>query len=80
VRLELKEGDKVYLFRKNVKIKRLSDKLNYKKLRLFKINKKIKFMNYKLKLLKIIKIHLIFHMSLLKLTLLSALVTLIIKV
>jgi hypothetical protein len=80
VRLELKKGDKVYLFQKNVKIKRLSDKLNYKKLRLFKINKKIEFMNYKLKLLKNIKIYLIFHISFLKLALLDALAALIIEV
>ena len=33
----LKEGDKVYLVKKNINIKRPSNKLNYKKLRLFKI-------------------------------------------
>jgi len=33
----LKEGDKVYLVRKNINIKQSSDKLDYKKLELFKI-------------------------------------------
>ena len=32
-----KEGDKVYLLRKNIKIKRLSNKLDYRKLRLYKV-------------------------------------------
>ena len=33
----LKERDKVYLVKKNINIKRPSDKLDYKKLKLFKI-------------------------------------------
>ena len=45
---ELKEGDKVYLFRKNIRTKRLSNKLDYKKLGLFKIEKKIRTINYRL--------------------------------
>ena len=32
-----KRGDKVYLLRRNIKITRPSDKLDYKKIRLFKI-------------------------------------------
>ncbi|KAF3763719.1 hypothetical protein M406DRAFT_261864, partial [Cryphonectria parasitica EP155] len=36
-RLILQKGDKVYLLRKNIKITRFSNKLNYKKLELFKI-------------------------------------------
>jgi hypothetical protein len=31
----LKKGNKVYLFKKNINIKQLSNKLDYKKLRLF---------------------------------------------
>ena len=31
----LKKGNKVYLIQKNIKIKRLSDKLDYKKLKLY---------------------------------------------
>ena len=45
---ELKEGDKVYLLRKNIRIKRPSDKLDHKKLGLFKIEKKIGSINYRL--------------------------------
>ena len=66
---ELKEGDKVYLFRKNVKTKRPSDKLDHKKLGPFKIDKKIGSVNYKLKLPKIMEIHPVFHISLLELAL-----------
>ena len=57
----------MYLLRKNIKIKRLSDKLNYKKLRLYNIRKIIRLVNYELALLKLMgKIHLVFHISLLK--------------
>ena len=35
--LWFKRGDKVYLSRRNIKITRPSDKLNYKKIGLFKI-------------------------------------------
>lgn len=49
-----------------MKIKWSCDKLNYKKLRPFEIDKKIGALNYKLKLPKIIHIHPIFHVSLLK--------------
>ena len=45
---ELKEGDKVYLLRKNIRTKKLSNKLDYKKLGLFKIKKKIRSINYRL--------------------------------
>ena len=44
----LKEGDKVYLLRKNINTQRLSNKLDYKKLGLFKIIKVIRLVNYKL--------------------------------
>jgi len=63
---EFKEGDKVYLFRKNVKTKRPSDKLDYKKLGLFKIDKKIGSINYKFKLPKTIEIYPVFHILLLE--------------
>jgi hypothetical protein len=43
--------------------------LDYKKLGLFKINKKIGLVNYKLKLLNIIRIYSIFYISLLELIL-----------
>jgi hypothetical protein len=63
----LKKGDKVYLLRKNIVTKRLSDKLDHKKLGLFKIAKIKSLVNYCLKLPKTIKIHLVFYVSLLKL-------------
>ena len=43
--------------------------MDYKKLELFKINKKIGSINYKFKLLKIIEIYPVFYISLLELVL-----------
>ena len=65
--LSLKEGDKVYLLRKNIATKQLSDKLDHKKLRLFKITEVKSLVNYRLKLPKTIKIHPVFYISLLEL-------------
>ena len=80
IKYKFKEGDKVYLFKKNIKIKRLNNKLNYKKLGLFKINKKIRFINYKFKLLKIIKIYLVFYISFLELVSLNIFIVPVMKV
>ena len=44
----LRKGDKVYLLRKNIKIKRLNNKLDFKKLRPFKILEEIRDINFKL--------------------------------
>ena len=49
--LNLSEGDLVYLARKNIKTKRPSDKLDFKKLGPFKIEKKMGLVIYWLKLL-----------------------------
>ena len=57
----------IYLLRKNIKIKRSSNKLNYTKLELFKIKKKLGLIIFELIILKRIRIYLIFHISLLKL-------------
>ena len=62
----LKEGDKVYLLRKNIETTRPSKKLNYIKIGPFKIVRNIKDTSYKLELLEGIKIHPIFHVSLLE--------------
>jgi hypothetical protein len=62
----LKEGDKAYLLRKNIVTKRLSDKLDHKKLGPFKIAKIKSLVNYCLKLPKTIKIYPVFYVSLLK--------------
>ena len=67
--LTLKEGDLVYLLRKNVKIKRPSGKLNYTKLSPFMVKDKLRTVIYRLALPKDIKIHLVFYISLLKPTL-----------
>ncbi|OHF04617.1 hypothetical protein CORC01_00088, partial [Colletotrichum orchidophilum] len=49
-----KKKNNIYFFRRNIKTKRLSDKLNYKKLKPFKIIKKVLLINFKLKLLNTI--------------------------
>ena len=58
----------IYLLRKNIKIKRSSDKLDYTKLRPFKIKKKLGKVIFKLIMPKGMRIHLIFYISLLKIT------------
>ena len=63
---QLKEEDKVYLLRKNLKNFRLSKKLDHKKVDLFIIKKRKSKINYKLKLLDRIKIHPVFYISLLE--------------
>ncbi len=62
----LKKRDKVYLLRRNIKTKRSSNKLNHMKLESFKILEEKKSINYKLNLSTFMKIHSIFHISLLK--------------
>jgi len=59
----LKEGDKVYLLRRNIKTKQPSDKLDHKKLGPFRIERVLGPVNYKLTLPKIINIHSVFHIS-----------------
>jgi len=46
MKFTLKKENKIYLFYCNIKIKQLSDKLNYKKLKLFKIKKVLGLVNY----------------------------------
>ena len=65
----LKERDLVYLLRKNIKTKRLSEKFNHIKLRPFIIKEKLKAIMYRLILPKDIKIYLVFYVSLLESTL-----------
>lgn len=62
----LKEGDSIYLIRKNIRTKRLSALLNYIKLGPFKIKEIKGLVTVVLELLKDIKIHPIFYISLLK--------------
>src|SRR5271165_2089770 len=67
--LALKKGDKVYLLRCNINIKQPSDKLDFKKLGLYKIKKAIGLVNFELILLHNSRIHPIFHIALLELAL-----------
>ncbi len=61
-----KKKNKVYLLKYNIKTKKSSNKLNHTKLKFYKILKIKKLINYKLNLLIFMKIHLIFHICLLK--------------
>jgi len=61
-----KKRNKAYLLRRNIKTKRSSNKLNHMKLKLFEILEEKKLINYKLNLSALMKIHSIFHISLLK--------------
>ena len=62
----LKEGDKVYLLRRNIRTKRPSEKLDFKKVGPFRILRKLSALNYELELPKGTRIHPIFHVSLLE--------------
>jgi hypothetical protein len=61
IELIFKKRDKIYFLQKNIEIKQPNLKLDYKKLKLFKIKKIIKFVNYKLIFLKTMNIYLIFY-------------------
>ena len=60
------EGDMVYLIRRNIKTRRPSNKLDFKKLGPFKIKTKVSDPNYRLELPKTMRIHPVFHASLLE--------------
>jgi hypothetical protein len=62
----LKEGDRVYLWRQNIKTKRASKKLDFLKLGPFKIKAVKGPVNYELYLPKKMRIHPVFHVSLLE--------------
>jgi hypothetical protein len=76
----LKEKDKIYLIQRNIQTKQPSTKLDYKKLGLFKIKRVIGLINYELVLPKTINIHPVFHISLLELVLLGALLAPVIEI
>ena len=61
-----KERNKVYLLRRNIKTKKLSNKLNHIKLESFRILETKKAVNFKLNLLIFMQIHSIFHIFFLK--------------
>jgi hypothetical protein len=62
----LREKNLVYLLRRNIKIIRLSDKLDSKKIGPFKIKRNIRDINFEFKLPLTIRIYPIFYLSLLK--------------
>jgi hypothetical protein len=62
----LREGDLVYLLRRNIKTTRPSDKLDSKKIGSFKVKRNIRDISFEFKFLLIIKIHFIFYISLLE--------------
>ena len=64
--LDFKEKDKVQLLYKNISSRKLSKKLNYIKLGLFKVKKKIIEVNYKLDLPVKIKIYPVQHITILE--------------
>ena len=63
----LKEGDKVYLLRRNIKTKRLSNKLDVTKLGPFEIKRKKGTVSYELQLPRKMRMHPVFYVSLLEL-------------
>ena len=70
----LKERDKVYLLRQNIKTRRLNNKLSHIKLKLFRILKTKKSVNFKLNLLAFIQIYSVFYIIFLKSTDLNTLI------
>jgi hypothetical protein len=77
-RLKLEESrfrkeNLIYLLRRNIRTIRSSNKFNYKKFAPFKIKRNIKNINYELYFPLIIRIHPVFHISLLELANLDAL-------
>jgi hypothetical protein len=61
-----REGDLIYLLRRNIKIIRPSNKLNHKKFGPFKVKRNIKDINYEFYFPLTIRIHPIFYIFLLE--------------
>ncbi len=61
-----KKENKVYLYTDHIKIKQISKKLDHKKIRSFKIKRNVKNTSYELKLFKMMRIHSVFHVTLLE--------------
>jgi hypothetical protein len=63
----LERGDKVYLISRNLRTSRLSKKLDFKKIRPFRIDERISNDNYRLSLLATMRLRTyVFHISLLE--------------
>ena len=63
---DLQKGDMVYLLRRNIKTKRPSDKLDHTKLGPYKIEEKLGKVTFRLRLPNTMRIHPVFHISLLE--------------
>ncbi len=59
-------GDKVWLLRRNLKTRRPNDKLDYRHLGPFRVSKQVNEVAYRLDLTSSMKIHPVFHVSLLE--------------
>src|SRR5437667_2219282 len=70
-----KVEEKVYLTRRNIKTRRPSEKLDFKKIGPYRIEKEVSQDVYRLKLPKGLRIHLTFYVSLLELALRNASLT-----
>jgi hypothetical protein len=62
----LRGDDLIYLLRRNIKIIRPSDKLDSKKIDLFKVKRNIRNINFEFKLFLFMRIHFVFYILLLK--------------
>jgi hypothetical protein len=60
----LKREDKIYLLRRNIKIKRPSSKFDFTKLEPFEIEEKKGPLNYKLRLSEETRLYLVFYIAL----------------
>jgi len=69
-----KKKDKVYLLRRNIKMKRSSNKLNHMKLESFEILEEKRLINYELNFSAFMKIHSVFYIFLLKFADLNSLI------
>jgi hypothetical protein len=67
IELSLQKGDLTYLLYRHIKTKRSSDKLDFKKLGLYKIFERIGLVNYRLELSVKSKLYFVFYVSLLEL-------------
>jgi hypothetical protein len=73
-RPRFREKDLVYFLRRNIKITRSNNKLNYKKFGSFKVKRNIKNISYEFHFLLTMRIYFIFHISLLELANLDILI------
>jgi hypothetical protein len=64
--LNISVGDKVWLLRRNLKTRRPSDKRDYRRLGPFRVSKQVNEVAYMLDLPSSMKIHPVFHLSLLE--------------